>query len=66
MHALRGYSVVKMSAKRAQLTAVTSFEQLCCSASGGGARAMRLAVSVAAAHHAATQSVVERANIKAR
>ena len=57
---------MQMSAKHAQLTAVTSFEQQLCSASGGGIRAMRSAVSAAAPRHAATQLVVERADIEAR
>ena len=57
---------MQMSAKYAQLRAVTSFEQQRCSASGGGTRAMRPAVSAAAARHAATQLVVERADIEAR
>ena len=55
-----------MSAKHAQLTAVISFEQQRCSASGGGIRAERSAVSAAAPCHAATQLVVERADLEAQ
>ena len=50
----------------ADVIAVTGFEHQRCSASGGGRRALRPAVSAAAAAHTATQVVVERADIEAR
>ena len=55
-----------MSESLAQVLAVTGFEQQRCSASGDSRRALRLAVSAAAARHASTQFVVERAESEVR
>ena len=57
---------MQMSAKHVLLTAVTTLFQHRHSASGGGMRAPCTAASGVAAAHAATQPVVERADIVLR